>query len=241
MKYKNLCLIVALFGCAILAGCDEVMKDRDVFGRYYVTTLKVSTSADVLETVAANNKELISQSPNVVASWGQQNNAEKLWFNMVAFEQEKSTAARKYALLVDENAGSYIVTPKRRLRFDAASVVDKDLLTDAFGSENARSIAVLKAVRESFVNDARQVTLDGDDLRSAVMVTQHVFASILTQLDKSPALASRLAQEDGMSFDEINLGKGRIRMLIRDDVATVKVRIGEGIEGFKNEPDVKNM
>ena len=86
-----------------------------------------------------------------------------------------------------------------------------------------------------------RVLLEDADLSSGVWMVKHVFATILTKLDRSPALASRLPLEEGMAFDHLNLGPGRIRMLIRDDIVTVKIKVGESSEGFANQPDVKNM
>jgi hypothetical protein len=225
----------------MMAGCEETMKDKDVFGRYYVTTLKFSTAADVLGTAVIGDKELVTQTSSVVASWGQEQDGQKLWFNIVAFDENKLTAARKYALMIDESTGIHVITPNRSFRFDAQSAASVRLLTEPFDNENARSIAILKALSEDFNADTGQVRLDGADLRSGVMLTKHVFATILTKLDQSPALASRLPFEGGMEFDHLNLGSGRVRMLIRDDIVTLKIKVGEDAKRFENQPDVRNM
>ncbi len=217
------------------------MKDKDVFGRYYVTTLKFSTAADVLGNVGSNDKELVSQTASVVASWGEDEDSGQLWFNVVAFDEANLTAVRKYALFMDENVGYDIITPKQQLRFDAQSAADVRILTEPFDNENARRIAILKDINKNFNADTHEVILEDADLSSGVWMTKHVFATILTKLDRSPALASRLPFEEGMAFDHLNLGAGRIRMLIRDDIVTVKIKVGESSKGFEDQPDVKNM
>ena len=87
MKYKNLCLTVAIVCCVVLVGCQVTIPDRDVFGRCYLTTLRFSTSADTLSVIADNEKELLSQSPSVVASYGQKKDAAQVWVNMLSFDE----------------------------------------------------------------------------------------------------------------------------------------------------------
>ncbi len=241
MKYKNLCLTVAIVCCVVLAGCQETIPDSKVFGRYYLTTLKFSTSADVLNVVADNEKELLSQSQSVIASYGQKKDAAELWFNMVAFDEARLTAVRKYAFLVDESSGLYIVTKKRSLRFDARAVVDAKVMAEPFENENARNIAILRDVSDKFRGDIGQLTFDSVDLNSAAILTKNVFNTILVKLDSSPALAVRLAGEAGMEFDHMTLGKGHVRMMRQDDIVSVKIKIGQAAKGFKNQSDVKNM
>lgn len=240
MNYKNVFVAISLVGCVLFTGCIETAQDKQVFGRYYLTTLKFSNSADVLGTYS-NNKELVSQSDSVVASWGQNDDIDAIWFNVVAFDEEKLTAARKYALLVEENTEPYVIVKKHKFRFDSQTVLSSRLLAEPFDNENARSIAILKNLSANFNNDTSQIIFDSADLRSATMLTKHVFATILTKLDQSPGLAAQLPREAGMEFDHLNLGPGRIRMVITDDILTVKIKVGEASKGFEDQPDVKNM
>ena len=240
MKYKNLCLTVAIVCCVVLAGCQTI-PDSKVFGRYYLTTLKFSTSADVLNVVADNEKELLSQSQSVIASYGQKKDAAELWFNMVAFDEARLTAVRKYAFLVDESSGLYIVTKKRTLRFDARAVVDAKVMAEPFENENARNIAILRDVSDKFSDDIGQLTFDSVDLNSAAMLTMNIFNTVLVKLDNSPALAVRLAGEAGMEFDHMNLGKGHVRMTRQGDIVSIKIKIGQAAKGFEKQSDVKNM
>ena len=241
MKYKNLCLAFAIVCCIVLAGCQGTVPDSRIFGRYYLTTLKFSTSADVLNVVADNEKELLSQSQSVIASYGQEKNAEELWFNMVAFDDVRLTAVRKYAFLVDESTGLYVVTKKRKLRFDARVVVDAKVMAEPFENENARSIAILRDVSDKFSDDIGQLTFDSVDLNSAAILTKNIFNTILVKLDNSPALAVRLAGEAGMEFDHMNLGKGHVRMMRQGDIVSVKIKIGQAAKSFEKQSDVKNM
>ncbi len=241
MKYKNLCLTVAIVCCVVLVGCQGTIPDSQVFGRYDLATLKFSTSADILNEIADNEKELLSQSQSIIASYGQKKYAEELWFNMVAFDEDKLTAVRKYAFLVDESTGLYVIAKKRTLRFDARAVMDAKVMAEPFENENAHNIALFRNVRDKFSDDIGQLTFDSVDLRSAAMLTKHIFNTILVKLDSSPALAVRLAGEAGMEFDHMNLGKGHVRMIRQDDIVSVKIKIGQAAKGFEKQPDVKNM
>ncbi len=241
MKCKNLCLIVAILCCIVLAGCEGTIPDRDVFGRYYLTTLKFSTSADVLNVIADNEKELLSQSQSVIASYGQKKDAKELWFNMVAFDETRLTAVRKYTFLVDESTGLYIMARRGKLRLDARVVVDPKVMAEPFENENARSMAILRDVSDKFSDDIGQLTFDSADLRSAAILTKHIFNTILRKLDDSPAVAARLAGDAGMEFDHMNLGKGNVRMVRQDDIVSVKIKIGQAAKNFEEQPDVKDM
>jgi len=241
VKTRNLCLTVAVLCCVVLAGCEQPVKTTEVFGPYYTTTLKLSTSSDVLNALAGNENELVSQSRSVVASYGQAAQGSELWLNMVAFDEDNLTAVRKYALYVDENARSYIMWPTRNLRLDAQAVVPASLLAEPYESENARSLAILSMLRKDFSDDAGQISFDSGDLRSAAMVAMNALNTVVQTIEDSPAKAAQLGRVEGMAFDLMNMGPGRVRMLLSNDVVTVKIKAGAAAEGFENQPDVKNM
>ena len=58
------------------------------------------------------------------------------------------------------------------------------------------------------------------------MLINQAFDVILRKLDRSPILASRLSQAGGVEFDHINFDKGKIQLIVKGDVATVKIRLG---------------
>ena len=71
------------------------------------------------------------------------------------------------------------------------------------------------------------VVSDSRDLASAVLLVRQSLRNISTTLDTSPGLAVRLSEPVGMEFDQMNLGRGHIRMIIEDDMVTVKVMVGK--------------
>ena len=58
------------------------------------------------------------------------------------------------------------------------------------------------------------------------MLINQTFDVILRELDRSPVLASRLSQAGGVEFDHINFDKGKIQLIVKGDIATVKIRLG---------------
>jgi len=63
----------------------SLIGDAHIFDRYELTTLKQSTSSDVLSIIQDSKTELLTQSESIVASWGEKKKGSVLWFNMVAF------------------------------------------------------------------------------------------------------------------------------------------------------------
>lgn len=244
-KIFLLAAIVAFFsGCAM-----PVAKEESVFNRYYVTMLKFTSSSDVLGMIHEGEKEILSQSESVVASWGEKENGKQFWFNVVSFDEEELTAIRKYALLVDEKTvDSWLIAPKygpsTRLRFDAEAVMDAEVLDEPYPNENAMKIAILRRLAADFANDIGQLTTEGRTLSSSAMMIKQAINAVLTKLDESPALAIRLAEPAGLSFDHMTIGKSKVRMLIENDIVKLKIKCGKDwflLKKFEEHPDVINM
>ena len=73
------------------------------------------------------------------------------------------------------------------------------------------------------------------------MMTQQVLNHIIQKLNSSPALAARLSDFEGMEFDHMNFNKGRVRLVIEDDIAKIKVKIGTTSKSFAEQDDVIAM
>ena len=244
MKSKAWLFAVAAGCMAVLQGCQYFVDESEIFNRYYFTVLKFSTSADILNVIQEGEKELVSQSESVVASWAQAQKGSVLWFNMVAFDEEELTAVRKYGFLVNEKVKGYYVVPARKMRFDVEAVLGAEIIEEPYANENEKRIKILRAVLESFNKDILQISMDSQVLRSSSMMVKQVLNIILVQLDQSPALAARLSGLKGMSFDHTTLGPGRVRMVLTEDIVKVKIKVGKdwfGRQRFEEHPDVINM
>jgi hypothetical protein len=215
--------------------------DSELLESYYRTVLKQSTSADVLAAIQEPDYELLSQSESVIASWGQEKKGYKTWFNMVAFHEDELTVQRKYFFIEDEKPKDFLVLPKQKMRFDAEMVLDREFLEQPFANENVRRIAVLQHVLEIFMQDIKQVSQDNKMLAASGMMVNQSFLRILQILDDMPVLAFKLTELDGLDFDHISLGKGKIRMVFRDDIVKVNIKIGSVIKNFASHNDVLAM
>lgn len=250
MKHVKLVNTILLLSCCcVLCGCvwlhgmlpEGRPYDSELLDSYYRTVLKQSTSAEVLAVIQRPDQGLLSQSESVIASWGQKKKGYKTWFNMVAFHEEQLTVQRKYFFVEDERSRNVLVLPVQKMRFDTEMVLDEEILEEPFANENARRIAILKHVLENFKQDIGQVTQDNKKLAASGMMVNQSLSRILQILDDMPVLASKLTELDGLDFDHIVLGKGKVRMVIRGDTVKVKIKIGSVIRNFRRHVDVIAM
>lgn len=221
-----LCFCV-LCGCSIGEQFDAASPaDKELSTAYRETKLKESSSADVLAVIAKPEQGLISQSKSVIASQGLNKKGYKLWFNMVAFDENALTAKRKSFFVVDEKAESVLIWPKRRLVFDAEMVLEPEVFKEPYANENARQIAILKLVSEDMRKDVAEVATDNKKIGICGLLINQTLGTVLLKLDESPVLASKLSDPNGFKFDHPTLGEGNITMNVTGDIADVNVRLG---------------
>lgn len=247
---KKFVLFLTIAAVVYLSGCGSPLNKYEfIFDRYFAATLKVTTSADVLATTQDPDVELLSQSESVVAVWGKEGKKDRThWFNMIAFDEEAMTAARKYGFILEETTSGINRTPKPALRFDAELVINTDVLDAPYANNNEKLIAVLKAAFQAYKTDAQELTYDSAQLNSSSMMVNDAINSVLTKLMQSPAYAAHLPRLEGMEFDHMILGESCIRMLIENDIVKIKIKCGKawfkkGLEDypFEEHPDVIYM
>jgi energy-converting hydrogenase A subunit M len=237
----NLLSFVLIFG---LCGCvvRDTVKfltpewppyDKQISGVYQQIQLKESTSADVLSQIHLPEHELLSQSKSVVASYGQKKKGFKRWLKMVAFDENELTAQRKYLFIEDERPKALFVEPWEGLAFDCEQVLTAEILDEPYADENARRIAILRWMLTSYRKDIDEVIPDNKDLEVCRGLVNQAIETVLVKLDSVPALATRLSDERGLKFEHISFDEGRIRMIIEDDIATVKIRLGSRAKRWK--------
>ena len=239
MRITKLLIVIC---CCALSGCSVVRYfrpekppyDAELSDSYHRTKLKMSSSADVLATIHRPEYELLSQSKSVVASLGQKKKGHKIWFNMVAFDENKLAAKRKYFFVVDEKAKGFLIMPKRRLIFDSEMVLETEVLDKPYANENARRIAILRQHLENVRNDIDELAEDNKMLGICGMLINQTLETVLQKLDESPVLASKLSDTGGIDFDHITLGKGNLAMAIADDIVKVNVKVGSLVFTFED-------
>jgi hypothetical protein len=245
-------VLCILFSMLTLCGCSSVISpyviskhqelpyDVNLSDSYYKIELEKSGALDVLPVIHKPDSELLSQSRSVVASLGQDEDGYKNWFNMVAFDEVKLTAKRKYFFLVDEKVRrlpgrrrGFLIEPKRGLMFDSQMVLEKLKIDKPLMSEDTVQIAQLRQVLKNLHKDIGELSQgvdatvsDNKMLTISGMLLNQVFETVLYTLDRSPGLAGKLSDSGGVEFDHISFGKGIIRMVVEDGIVTVKIRLG---------------
>ena len=232
----QLLVIFGLCGCAVVDYFkpEELPYDEQLSESYYQTELKVSTSADVLTTIHKPEYELLSQSKSVVASVGHKKKGREIWLNMVAFDENELTAMRKYFFVIDEKPRSLLmlIRPRRKLVFDSEMVLQADVLDKPYANENARRIAILKRVLENSRKDIKEVGPDNKMIVVCGMLINQSLEASLVELDSSPVLASGLSEPAGVEFSHMTLDKGKIQMVVADDIVSVKIRVDSLVQPF---------
>lgn len=220
--------MICLTAYAILcAGCQKVAKTGNIFERYEKTELKASSSADVLSRIHDATTDYLSQSESVVASWGSDKKSHRIWFNIVAFDEDQLTAVRKYAMIANERSAGVLVAPEQKMRFECKLVLPQQVLDEPYANENARRIALLKAALSLFADDINQLTDDSQALLSASMLTKQVINAALTRLRTSPAYARDLTDTEGMEFHHTTMGKSRINIYLENDTVEIRIKVGK--------------
>jgi hypothetical protein len=247
-------LMAALLSASALCGCGtgEYLSPKLPYAQlaipYAVTQLGRSTSLEVLNVARDEayqfdpdqvEQALLTQGDTVIAYSGRSTDTCKTWLNLIVFDEFRMTARRKYFFCIDERAerapdGSkkLLVPPHRGILFDAQFLIDPEVLTTPYATEEAQRAAILQWLAGQFERDVtalvgnpKDPAQGSDAVILSGMMTSQVFQGVLVQLDKSPGLARNLADERGIAFPHMSLGEGRIRLLTQNDLGVVKIRV----------------
>jgi hypothetical protein len=223
----------------VLAGCmlqdfyymvkpEGAPKDKDIAKAYHLTELRKSTAADVLPMIYMPDYSLLSQSTKVLASQGQKEKGRKIWFNMVAFDEDDLLAKRKYLMISDERPGVLLTLtePWEGLRFDCQMVLEGEVLEEPYSDENARRVAIMKFARQMVHDDIEEVKSDNQAFEVCGAMINQALQTVLTDIEPSPALATNLSDSKGLAFAHISFGRGKIQMVDDGRIMTIKMRLG---------------
>ena len=240
-----LCMAALLF-FFFLSGCgglnllpSQALPYDKLAIPYAATELGRSTTLDVLNLARESRYQfddkqvegvLLTQSDTVIAYSGRSADERKTWLNMLVFHEYRMTAGRKYFFCIDERARAF---PRRKgILFDCRFVIDPEILTTPYATEEAQKIALVRWLAEQFERDLAGLVghpLDpaqGSEivLVSGMMVHQ-TFAGLLVELDESPGLAGHLGNKRGIPFPHLSLNEGRVRLRIDNNVAEITIRV----------------
>jgi len=234
--------LCGLYGCSLSRDFVGFLKpegppsNKQLFSSYSLTELKKSSAADVLSVIHRPEYELLSQSRSVVASVGEKKKGYKSWLNMVAFNEDETTAMRKYLLIVNERPKVLFTEPWEGFSFDCEMVLESEILDEPYSNENARRIEILRKVQEYAHDDIEELSEDNEIISVSGMLINQGIEAVLVKLDASPALAIKLDKKEALDFDHLSFAKGKIQMVVEDDVARLKMRLGSFLKktiGYK--------
>ena len=205
---------------------------------YHSLVLNESTSSDALVAVHLPDYELLSQSKNVIASFGTKKKKDKAdykaWFKMVAFDEQSLTVQRKYLFIDDERPKYLFNSTWPTAVFDCNMIMQADILDKPYNNDNARRIAIMQQVLNNFRDDIVEVRLDNNELATRGMMVNQTFEAIMVKLNASPAMAAKLSDPDGLTFDHISMDKGKVKMNIEGNIVSVKFLLGSIAKGKLN-------
>ena len=186
MKLAKLALIFICSMALWLSGCNVALEtvefvnperppdSNQAYDGYHSLVLNQSTSGEALLAINVPDYELLSQSKNVIASFGTKKKKNKddykAWFKMVAFDEQSLAVQRKYLFINDERPKYLFNSTWPTAVFDCLMVMQPDVLEKPYNNDNARRIAVLQQVLENFRGDIIEVRMDNNQLATRGMM-----------------------------------------------------------------------
>ncbi|MBN1508564.1 MAG: hypothetical protein JW955_17070 [Sedimentisphaerales bacterium] len=245
----TLLFAAAVSGCSTLEYVQaEYLPYEKLAFPYDHTHLKTSATLDVLNLARAPEYQLpqgkveevlLTQSDTAVAFSGRNKDRRKSWVTLVVFDEYRLTAKRKYFFLVDERAEAapdsndeLLIPQKPGVVFDSEFVIDPEILTTPYATEEAQRAAMVRWLTEQYQKDVTALmgsfgapARGSAVIATAAMMMRQTFTGLLVELDKSPGLAGKLADAKGVEFPHMSMKKGRARLLTHADLAALTLRV----------------
>jgi hypothetical protein len=230
---KKLTLIITVLA-VVLAGCYQLPKrpapkSSKIMDRYDAIILpqteteqaaaEPTYSEQVMEMIC--NEELgeyLSQSEDIVCSWGQRSEGASAWLNMVQFDRQDSTVSSKYMIVIDQDApnwGVVLLMPGEKFRLQLETVSDFGPQS-SYPSVSAYNTAVLKEIYFDTVNNLDKIVEKGQALNNIKLTMNHTFSQIFEQVLRSPVKTELMTTENGMDFDHSSIGRGNVKLNFTD-------------------------
>lgn len=257
---RTMLCMAALLSASVFCGCGYVGPAKLSYARlatpYAATQLGRSTSLEVLNIARDPDYQfdpdkveqvLLTQSDTVIGFSGRSDDTRITWLNLIVFDEFRMTARRKYFFCIDERAervpgdsgreggrtsGRLLFPPRKGIILDAEFVIDTDVLTTPYATEEAQRIAIVQWLAAqlqrdvtALVGDLKDPAQGSEAILLAGMMAAQVFQGVLVELDQSPGLAANLGGERGVPFPHMSLGEGRIRLIAQNDFGVLKTRV----------------
>jgi hypothetical protein len=236
-----ICGMICFCGCsmskdiALMAKPEGPPSYAEISASYCQTNLKSSTAADVLSTIHLVPFETLSQSKSVIATVGTKKKDYKTWLKMAAFDEEQLTVTRKYFFIEDERPKNPFKSPWEYTRLDCQMIIDAKVLEKPFADENAKRIEIVKFVQKKMKDDLQQVRADNKTIDVCGMMMTNPLFIVLNKLEASPSEAKKFTDIDGLGFELLSQGKGKMALSITGDIVTVRILCGSNLKKY-NDP-----
>lgn len=235
-----------------IGGCNNLSrsgapKDIAVFNRFDRVRLNESTSNEVLAFIQDTSMgEYISQDEQTIVSWGQDSQGAVIWLNAVSFDSEADTAARKYAMLINDASPRWDVFNEmrnRKFQVEFEYVLPPEFDEIEITSENTRRKEALKTALKLYMKDINNIRFDSDYVYTASMLLSQTFNALFYELERVPAKLATIDSLEGLAFEHPTLGDSRIRMLFDTEsyIVRVKLKVGSLSKSFAKHKDVIAM
>jgi hypothetical protein len=245
------CMAALLFATMVCT-CSCVQSEKLPYAKlslpYDRTQLQTTTSLEVLNvgyepayqfSPRDADPVLLTQSDTAIAYSGRSADGHKTWLDLIIFGQSRMTAVRKYFFCIDEQATTdpsrprhHWLLPRPGLLFDSEFILDPEVLTTPYATEEAQKIAIVKWLSARFQSDVtilvgrlRNPTQGNEQITTSALMVGQTFQGILVKLAQSPGLAKNLATAQGVAFPHASLGEGRLRLLVENETGRVTIRV----------------
>jgi hypothetical protein len=227
--------LLSLTGCSVInfAKKEGPPSNAEIIGGYYRITLKISAAADTLDEITLPEYEQLSQTKNVVAAAGQKKGGYKTWTKIVAFDENESTAKRKYLILEDEKPKTLFSSPNASAYIECQMVISKDVQDAPYANQTAKLIAVLKDLQKKTSKDIAEVSADNKIIKVCGGLLNQSLYTATSYLQASPSETAKLNSAEGVKFSHISLDQGVIHMGIDYDIVTVQIKLGSFTKKWK--------
>lgn len=242
-------LMMAIQGCTTVRRFmrPEQYSFARLAGLYQQTTLGKTSSLTVLRSAQSDandeqadlsSDQMVAETDNVVAVFGQSPDRYAHWFSLFSFDPYDMTVRNKYFFLFDEKAMASplsqkrYLTPHQVLLFEAELRMGK-VLKQPFTTVLAQRVSLVQEATRRLRHDVGVVTTSAEgptrhyrELASNGAFANQILEEAVRRLNQSPVLARKLALDQGVAFSSVSLGKGRIWMDIHQDVVHLAVDVG---------------
>jgi hypothetical protein len=211
---------------------------------FKASELGTSSSGDVLSSLtdlSFPGIEIVSSSQNAISVAGPIDLADRTWATIVSFGEDTLTVDAKYFIYVNDKPRGFFHHKVTNARMDVEKYISPDVLSANYPNEEERNLAVIRDILKGLTSAARNLKTQDSRVRSCVMAGNQLLEQRIAQYKASPSSMATISGMTGTAFDTPELGKGRIKLIVSNNVASLKMVCGPVSSDFTLMPEVRAM